>query len=300
MIEPPLAWDLSRRRFLASAPVLAACTVAGSGVLRVVHQGGESAGDTRNDYYWKLLDQVLARTQPRWGPYELSAAPIYMNGPRSYYELQQGALTIMARSTGAELERSLLPIRIPLDKGLLGYRVFLIRREMQAKLAEVRTLEDLLRFSIGQAAAWNDVPILKAAGFRVVSGIDYDGLFGMLAKGRFDLFSRSVVEAVTELETRKDRYPELVIERTLLLYYPLPRYLFVRRDACGEQLASRLLEGFELMLKDGSFDRLFDEYQEPIERAVQMKSRRLFRIPNPTLGPETPLGRAELWDDPLR
>jgi len=122
----------------------------------------------------------------------------------------------------------------------------------------------------------------------------------MLAGGRFDLFSRSVVEAVTELEPRKSRYPNLVIERNLLLYYPLPRYLFVRRDACGEQLARRLLEGFEILLKDGSFDRLFAAYREPIERALAMKSRRLFRIPNPTLSPQTPLNRTELWYDPTQ
>jgi hypothetical protein len=298
MIEPPPAWTLSRRRFLASVPVL--CAMQGGGVLQVVHQGAESVGDTRNDYYWTLLDNVLARTAPRWGPYELSAAPILMNGPRSYYELQKGALTILARSTGTDLEQTLLPIRIPLDKGLLGYRVFLIRAQMQAELDQVKTLQDLQRYSIGQAAAWNDVPILQAAGFRIVPGANYEGLFAMLAGGRFDLFSRSVVEAVTELEPRKSRYPNLVIERNLLLYYPLPRYLFVRRDACGEQLARRLLEGFEILLKDGSFDRLFAAYREPIERALAMKSRRLFRIPNPTLSPQTPLNRTELWYDPTQ
>lgn len=300
MIEPPLAWTLSRRRFLASAPLLLACTAPGSKVLRVIHQGGESAGDIRNNYYWKLLDHLLARTQSRWGPYELSAAPLLMNGPRSFYEMQRGTLNILARSTGQDLERSLLPIRIPLDKGLLGYRVFLIRREMQAKLDQVKTLDDLRRFTIGQTAAWNDVPILQAAGFRIVYGISYEGLFGMLEGARFDLFSRSVAEAVLELEAHQAHYPDLVIERNLLLYYPLPRYLFVRRDACGEQLASRLIDGFEAMLKDGSFDRLFNEYSEPIERAIHMKSRRLFRIPNPTLSPETPLGRTELWYDPTR
>ena len=300
MIEPPLDWALSRRRFLAAAPILAACMVPGSNVLRVIHQGAESVRDTRNDYYWKLLDLVLARTLATWGPYELAAAPMYMNGPRSYYELQQGALTVIARSTGDELERTLLPIRIPLDKGLLGYRVFLIREDRQAELASVRTLADLQRYTIGQAAAWNDVPILHAAGFQVVTGSDYEGLFGMLDRGRFDLFSRSIVEAVTELEARRSSYPDLVIERNLLLYYPLPRYLFVRRDACGELLAHRLLDGFEMIQKDGSFDRLFAEYKEPIERAVNLKARRLFRIPNPTLNPLTPLGRPELWYDPTR
>jgi hypothetical protein len=279
------SWRLSRRQLLAAAPLIWARKSLGDGVLQVVHQGPESPGDTRNDYYWRLLDAALARTVGKWGPYRLDAGD-FMNGPRAVHELQIGHLNIIARSTGPDLERQLLPIRIPLDRGLLGFRVFLIRRDTQAKLDQIQ--------------AWNDIPILEAAGFHVVQGNDYEGMFNMLAAGRFDLFSRSAVEAVTELQTRQHNFPDLQIERNLLLYYPLPRYLFVRRGALGEQLAKRVLAGFEAMLLDGSFNRLFEDYRIPIERSLGLKTRRLFRIPNPTLSPETPLGRTELWYDPTR
>jgi hypothetical protein len=288
-----------RRRLLAALPIVWLSSLRADDITRVIHQGPESPGDTRNNYYWQLLSATLEATREQWGPYELINGSM-MNGPRAVHELQSGELNVIARSTGLALEQTLLPIRIPLDKGLLGYRVFLIRRELQAKLDDVHSLDELKRFSIGQDASWNDVPILRAAGFQVVGGGDYEGLFAMLAADRFDLFSRSVVEAVMEMQARQARYPMLTIERSLLLYYPLPRYLFVRKDAGGEKLAARISQGFEILLKNGGFDRLFKAYCEPIETTLNLKSRRLFRIPNPTLSPETPLGRTELWYDPTR
>lgn len=283
---------------LATLAVLAMPAMANA-PLEVMHQGPESAGDRRNEYFWKLLDAALGATRDRWGDYRIREGGM-MNGLRAARELEFGQLNVIERSTDRELERTLRPIRIPLDKGLGGFRVFLIRREFQHRLDHVRSVEELQRFTIGQSGAWSDADILTRAGFNVTRGNDYEGLFAMLAAGRFDLFSRSVDEVSLELETHRQRFPDLVIERGLLLYYPLPRYLFVRRDAAGEQLANRILEGFGLMQKNGSFDRLFADYRAPFERTLNLKERRLFRIPNPLLSADTPLKRAELWYDPTK
>jgi hypothetical protein len=288
----------SRRHVLGALAVLA-CPAWGGEPVLVMRPGAESADDHRNDYYWRLLEAAMAATRPRLGEYRMVEAE-QMNGLRAVYQLKRGRLNVVARSTSDELEQSLLPIRIPLDKGLLGYRVFLIRRELQAKLDQVNSLAALQRYSIGQQSSWNDVAILEKGGFKVVRGGDYEGLFGMLANGRFDLFSRSVAEASGELAARQEKFANLAIERSLLLYYPLPRYLFVRRDAGGERLAARIGEGFDMMLKDGSFGRLFDSYKAIIDTTLKLKERRLFRIPNPFLSAETPLKRTELWYDPTR
>jgi ABC-type amino acid transport substrate-binding protein len=287
---------LSRRRALATLAVLS-CPAFAAQPLRILHQGRESADDLRYDYYWAVLGQALEQTRAGWGAFELSADGA-MNGLRAVQQLETGKLQVLARPTSVEFEQRLRPIRIPLDKGMLGYRVFLIRRALQARLDQVRSIDDLRRFSIGQSSAWSDGAILEGAGFNVVRGRSYEGLFGMLAAGRFDLFSRSVTEASGELALRQSRYPELVVERGLLLYYPWPRYLFVRRDAAGEQLALRIEEGIERMRRDGSLELLFARYKAPVELGLNLKQRRLFRIANPLLPPATPLQRAELWYDP--
>ena len=288
----------SRRLLLISLAVFALPASANE-PLEVIHQGPESAGDRRNEYFWKLLDAALSATRDRWGDYRMHEGSM-MNGLRAVRELQSSQLNVIERSTDQELEKSLRPIRIPLDKGVGGFRVFMIRREFQKQLDQVHTIQDLQRFTIGQSSAWNDSDILSQAGFNVTRGNDYEGLFAMLAAGRFDLFSRSVDEASQELEAHRQHFPDLIIERKLLLYYPLPRYLFVRRDVIGERLARRIEEGFAIMQKNGSFDRLFADYRAPFERTLNLKERRLFRIPNPLLSAETPIKKTELWYDPTK
>jgi hypothetical protein len=81
-------------------------------------------------------------------------------------------------------------VRLPIDKGLLGYRMFLVREADLPRFATVRTLDDLRKLRVGQGKDWIDVPILRKAGFPVVEGTSYPGLFAMLAAGRFD-FSRA-------------------------------------------------------------------------------------------------------------
>ncbi len=293
----PLPDRARRRRCLLGALALVALPGRAAEPLQVMVQGPESSGDNRNDYYWEVLQAALEKTRGQWGDFRLTVGAS-MNGLRAVEELQMGNLNLVLRSTSPELERACRPIRIPLDKGLRGYRVFLIRRQLQARLDQVRTLDDLKRFSIGQQAAWNDVEVLEKNGFKVVKGGKYDGLFGMLANGRFDLFSRSVIEVGDELRSQQARYPDLVVERNLLLYYPFAPYLFVRRDAGGEQLALRIEAGLNLMFKDGSFDKKFNVLKAPIEQELNLAGRRLLRIPNPLLPPETPLRNSELWFTP--
>jgi hypothetical protein len=275
-------------------------TVTLAATLDVVRPLPEAPGDTRYDHYWRLLEQALAITEPDFGPFAMREAALRMTEARALDELESGKgnLTVMIHGNVADYERRLLPIRFPLDKGLLGYRVFLIRDEMQSKLDLVGSLDALSRYSIGQGREWGDVTILRQAGLTVVEGTGYEGLFPMLAAGRFQLFSRSVVEVGEELAREKPNHPELAIERHLMLYYPLTRYFYVTRSPAGDALARRISEGLERMLKNGLFDRMFEDFKSPFERQIGLRNRLLIRIPNPLQTPETPLGRPELWYDP--
>jgi hypothetical protein len=66
------------------------------------------------------------------------------------------------------------------DRGLLGYRLLLIRADDQARFAKVRTLDDLRHLRAGLGKGWADVNIFEASGVEVVEGSNYEGLFGML------------------------------------------------------------------------------------------------------------------------
>ena len=249
-----------------------------------------------------LLAAALKATEPDFGPFNLQVASTAMTEARSLHELEQGSglITILVHGNVADYEQLLLPVRFPLDKGLLGYRVFLIRSETQAELDAVSDLDGLRKHSIGQGQGWGDVAILRNAGLTVVEGGSYEGLFGMLDAGRFELFSRGVVEVGEELAREQKNHSDLVIERHLMLHYPLTRYFYTTRSSDGQQLADRLSVGLERMLKDGSFDRMFEEFKAPFEKQIGFRNRTVIQIDNPLQTPETPLGRSELWYDPAR
>jgi len=270
-------------------------------VTTLIYPRAASASDTQYVYDYELLRLALEKTIRSHGPYELRPSNVPMNQARAVEEIAAGTGTvnILARSTTVEYENILLPVRIPIDKGLISYRIFLIRADEQARYGSVETLDQLRAYSVGSFTTWADTKILRDGGFKVVTGESYEGLFRMLSVGRFDFFSRGVDEAYREYEERKNLLPNLAVEDTLLLHFPTTRYFFVRRDTAGEALAARITQGLNQMIKDGSFDALFLKYKGPLIARAHLKTRRIFHIPNPYLSPETPLNRRELWYDPF-
>ena len=263
------------------------------------YNGPESSLDVRYLYQWEILKTALDRTVAKWGSYRMEAAKP-MAEQRQIFEIKHatGELTVMYLSTTPDFEKSLVPVRIPVDKNLGGYSVFLIRKEDRHRFESIRSLDDLRRFTFGLGLGWVDVDILRKAGFKVITGSSYDGLFEMLVQHRFDIFLRATVEVLDEYDRRKSALPDLYIEETFILYYPLPMYFWLPKTSEGRRMAARAEEGMRLMIADGTYDRIFDRYQRHKIERLHLKDRRIFRIGNPNVGPETPLRDKRLWFDP--
>jgi ABC-type amino acid transport substrate-binding protein len=260
----------------------------------------ESSLDNRYEYHWTILRAALERTKPKYGEYLMVPSPM-MAEKRQAQELKAGTgnLTVMYLSTTPDFERNLVPIRIPVDKNLGGYCVFLTKAENQPRFDAVKSLKDLRKFTFGLGLGWIDVEILRSNSFTVVTGSNYDGLFEMVRNGRFDIFLRAATEVLGEVEQRKTRFPELYIEKRILFYYPLPMYFWFAKTDHGRRLAARAQEGMWSMIEDGTFDQIFDRYHRASIESLRLKQRRLFRIENPFVGPETPFADKRLWFDPF-
>jgi hypothetical protein len=253
--------------------------------------------DTSKDFDWIVLRTAMEKTAARYGPFALTASREPLSVARMLQELGRtdGSINVIARATHRDLESRFQPVRIPIDRGLMGMRLLLVRKADLPRFATVRSLDDLRRMSAGQGKGWVDAAVLSAAGISVVESPRPGNLFGMLEAGRFDLFPRALDEAPREYDAiQKDR-PGIVIEPTLMLRYPLPRYFFVRRDAAGDRLAERIKLGMEIMVKDGSLAALFQKHKGPLIERAQLGKRRIIELQNPALPPETPLQRSELW-----
>ncbi len=264
--------------------------------LVIKHIRPESETDPRNEYFLDLLRLALEKTKETDGVFKLETTELRMYQGRAIANLERDkSVDVVWTMTSREREEKLLPIRIPLLKGLLGHRIFLIKKGDQARFSAVETLDDLKTFRAGQGHDWPDFEILQANGLDVFKVANYEGLFKMLERGRIDYFPRGVNEIWAEVRAHADM--DLEVEDTLMLQYTAPIYFFVNKK--NAQLANRLEQGLRLAIQDGAFNDLL--YNHPMIREMfergNLESRKVFRLYNPLLPPETPVEEEELWYD---
>lgn len=267
--------------------------------VKVVYPANQTASDTRFNDLIEILDTALKATVPEFGAYELEPSKDGMNETRYLVELKKGdeSVNVAWSSTSVEKEKDFLPLRIPLRKGILGYRVALIAKDKQALIDQVKSIDDLKKLKIGQGLGWGDVKLYESNGLTVATS-QYDNLFKMTDGGRFDLFPRGISEAFNEYDTYSPKNPNLAIEKNLLIYYPWPYYFFF--NSGDIKLKERVEAGIRKMMKDGSFDAIFKKYNGAAIEKANLKRRRIIKIDNHLLPKETPLNDASLWFDPKK
>lgn len=285
-------------RRLLPAMLLACATLvalpAGAADLEIRIKGPEKEGDTRDVYFRDMLALALDHTKDAGGfTVKIGAAA---NQSRAIEQLKEGVLDLVWTVPTEEREAELLPIRIPLEKGLLGNRVFLIRAGDQERFSKITSLDQLKALRAGQGQDWNSTKILEHNGFRVAKVSNYTGLFSMLQEGKYDYFPRGLNEAWAELADKPDS--GLIVESGLLLRYPATSYFFVRKDA--GPLAQRLEKGLRAALADGSFDKLLTSHpsHQELFKLANLPSRRVLTIENPFMPKTAPLDKTELWTIP--
>jgi len=256
--------------------------------------------DSRYSYRTALIALALEKTRQTDGPYSL--VPYKSEGEitntRGALLLKQNQIDLISLATTRDLESNFLPVKIDILKGILGYRVFLIRKDNASVFASVRTFDDLKKYTAGFNSQWADFPILQTNRIPVESVASYDNLFKMLDMKRFDYFPRGMNEAWVELEEKSKVYPSLGVEKSLAIYYPYVVYFFFNKQNAA--LADRIRRGLEIALKDGSFRSLFLLYHSEIIRRTNLSHRRLFVILNPLLPPGTVEPDTSWWMEKLR
>ncbi len=246
--------------------------------------------DQRYTYRIALLNLAMQKTEEQFGSYQLIPRQESITQARGEALLASGlGVDIAFLPTSVEREEKMLAVRIPMLRGILGYRVMLIHQSTQQAFLEVTHIDILRRKFIGGfGAQWADMVILEANGLNVVGVTKYDSLFSMLDRKRFHYFPRGINEAWKELEERKALFPHLAVEQSLALYYPYPVYFFCNRNR--PEIARRIRIGLETALDDGSFQVLFLDYHGSLVKQANLHQRRLFVLTNPNLpkGTESP------------
>jgi hypothetical protein len=249
-----------------------------------------SESDRRADYPLKLLALALDQTGVN---YRLIASDRIMPQSKALKRLMDNReVNVVWSMTDEQREEQLLPIRIPIYKGLIGWRIFLIRKDMDSRFKYIQSLEHLLKLNPIQGSDWPDTKILQANGFDVMVGNDHDALFNMLSNAQGDFFPRSVVEVWEEINSNDPQH-EFEIEPKLGVRYPAAMYYFVNKNSVP--LANLIRIGLEKAIKNGKFDELFlEEHQVYLDKS-ELDKRTFYQLQNTYLPIKTPLHRKELW-----
>lgn len=263
----------------------------------IVYLRPQSSYDLRDQYYVELLELALNKTRSSHGDFVLKPAPFVMLQSRAVRSLAENRyLDVLWTMTTPEREQELLPIRIPLARGLLGYRALIIRQQDAARFAAIQQLDELATLRAVQGHDWPDTTILRANGLPVTTSSNHAAMFDMLRLGRVDYFPRGMNEAWTELGQLRN--PDLVISDNILLHYTAPSYFFVSRDK--PRLAARIETGLRRALADGSFLAFFRRHPATHEAVQRLEHGhwRILELENPLLPAATPLQDATLWYQP--
>lgn len=239
----------------------------------------------KNAYRAALYTLLLEATRPEFGDYRL----------RSYFEAEAALRKALLLNEGVQLNihfaspgtpvaaADVIQIPVDIQRGLLGYRVCLTTAQNSVPWGAVLDLKTLGSVRIGQVDSWPDFDIYKFNRLNLLGTPSFDGLFAMLSANRFDCLPLGVDEVGTLYREKKVKYANLRIEETLLIYYEFPTYIYV--SAKRPDIAKRLSRGFEIIQKNGQFDKLYEQYIAQDLAALNLPARRIICLKSPYSSP---------------
>ncbi|MCE9944361.1 hypothetical protein [Aeromonas rivipollensis] len=252
--------------------------------------------DLDSEYQLKLLELVLDRAGQ---PYKLERVDLNLNQFTLQQELRKGkTINVFWMGTSSALESALIPVPIPLFRGLEGLRLSFIHSDAQEKFNQVNTLADLKLLKAAQGVGWADNKILEQAGIATYAG-RYSNLFRLINDGdKLDFFPRGLVEIFAERRELAAQYPNLAIEQHLLIRYPFAEFFFVSPES--PKLAKAIQTGLERAYADGSFMTFFHENPRIREAlaSANLEQRVTISLPNPDMTPLLRSIPAQYWDYP--
>ncbi|MFT7560155.1 MAG: hypothetical protein ACI93R_002072 [Flavobacteriales bacterium] len=277
-----------------SALLVIGVLLANSVYSRELNIAHSNISTTYGNYPKELLALALSYSK---NEYSVKSPNNFIPYERCVARITSGKLDVMWAPASVQNEIHMRPIHIPIFKGLLGHRIFIINKASQGDFDAIREEDALKATPLGQVRAWSDSRILEHNGYNVIRIQRYEDVFPMLRSKRFTAFPRGIFEPWVEIDNIQhlELKAELAVEKTLMLKYPMPLYYYVNKG--DDDLARDIKQGLERAITNGEFDKLFygDKKIHDVFEKSNFKSRKVFELKNPYLPEGTPLDRSELW-----
>ncbi len=245
-------------------------------------RGPEYAGDTRMDYDYDVMKLALDLTVDSHGPYTLQKTPIGVNFKRAVEFAKQGRFPnfFLRNMVSEQSMNDLIPVIFPVERGITGFRVALIKSNLQDEIGNIEDISDLRKFDIIQGIGWPDNLILRANGLRVLTGPSFPRIWEMLVNDRAQLFLRGVNEISAEMQSGPKKMT-ISIEQNLVFHYPFPRFLFTSPE--NKSAVNRIKAGLIKACNNGSFVKLWRSYFQKSLDELKLDNRKMIHLRNPYL-----------------
>ena len=236
--------------------------------------------DARHAYKFELIKRILEVTQAEFGAYELAPFAEEPSAKRQSLLISEGKiLNLLWASPGTVIARAEV-ITIPVDilRGLLGYRICLINPN---NFPDSEKLLSINQLQIAQGLNWADIDIYQHNGISPIQAPTFEALFDMLAAKRYQCLPLGADEVMYTWRNQQSKFPFLVVEPHILIYYDYPIYLHISKQF--PELARRVAAGLKQLQLSGEFDRLFTQYHAQDLAQLQLNQRRIFCLKSPYL-----------------
>ncbi|MBB4955398.1 Holliday junction resolvase RusA-like endonuclease [Agrobacterium vitis] len=232
-------------------------------------------------------------------PYQIKPSPTgYNTNPAMVNAIAEGGKIDIGWVVAAKAVSSkLLAIPFPLDRGLIGYRIFLIDGARQNEFDRIQNLDDLRKYIGLLGNGWSDVDVMRKNGFTIRTA-PQKNLYRMTVGRRGDFFSRAMSEAFNEYAAQVQSVPELAIEQSLVMHYPSAIIFYVSKSR--PELRDDILAGLKAAWDDGSYEKTFlaDSDVQLAFQKGNLKNRRIIEIMNPNIPPDIETIDKKYWINP--
>ena len=237
----------------------------------------------RQGYETALLHACLSATDAKYGAADLvvddTDYPL-AEDEGNIFEFGADILVTVAGNVKFEHKQKIV-INRPLTKGLLGYRLIMVRKESLEQFKDLKSAAELQALSIGIPATWADAEMFRKNNYNVVEKGIFDDLFVLLKNREFDYTALGANEIEEAFQQRAEPLGGISIEPSAMIYYPFPLVFYVSPGR--PELAERVEAGLKAIMDNGDHDKIFNKYHGDVVQRLNLKQRKIFTLQNPFL-----------------
>lgn len=243
--------------------------------------------ESRQQYERDVLEAALMATNASHGNWklqeDLTDYPLAADEASVFRSKGFDIFGTVAGNTKLAHEKKIL-IPLPLMKGLLGHRILIIRTADKEKFAAIKSAPQLQQLRMGIPGTWADAELFRHNGYKVEEKGSFDDLFTRLENNEFDYVTFGANEVTGVFNERAAKSGKLMVDSSLLLFYPFPLVFYVNPD--NKVLAERVTQGLQIIVANGELDKIFNRYFAADLTVVDLPARTMIRLNNPILPAE--------------